>query len=157
MPIRMNRPVAPPSRSLKTYYVYDPAIRKELGQMKVLVKDDQKVILMTSEQAGYWVAAGVIGLKPISEMSESERNHIHQLTGGRVTLTDDAKARGPVRNAIQDPSTTVDKVIGGANQATGKPASNATDAQREAARKIQNVVGAHEGMSSDELRRKRPR
>lgn len=73
---------------LKEYYVFDPSIKK-LATVPVVTRGDNRVVLMTEQQAQFFIDQGAIGDKPLSELSETHRDVIHQISKGRIHRDND--------------------------------------------------------------------
>lgn len=78
-------------RKMRDYFVYDPAL-KELGTVPVVTRGDARVVVMTKEQAAYWLDHLVIGEKPLGDVSDEHRDMMHQVSHGRINRDDDKLA-----------------------------------------------------------------
>jgi hypothetical protein len=135
-----KRPVMPPKALLREYYIYDPGTRDTIGGFRVINnKQGDRVVLMTDLQAGYWVSAGVIGRIKLSDVSNTVRNNLHQMSGGRIPLQEGDKVklhmgkrtRTPVaRTAKQNPNTMADKLTEGYHPVLGTTQTNEDERRR---------------------------
>jgi hypothetical protein len=90
-------------RILQKFYVYDPNVPDELGGLRVLSdKDDKgndkegtKHVLAISQQVQYWIDQGLVGDKPVGEISEAHKKLLAQITRGRSEDNDTAPKRVP--------------------------------------------------------------
>lgn len=76
--------------ALGTYQVYDDAAL-EVGGVKVQVDKDKKTrtVQMSAPAAKYWIDQGIIGEKPLAELSEEGRNLITQGLGKSKPVKND--------------------------------------------------------------------
>lgn len=80
---------------LQTYYVYDPGVSDELGGLRVQTNDKGKFVLATPQMIQYWVDQGLLGDKPLGEISGEGRVVLDQITRGRTKDPDTAPKRVP--------------------------------------------------------------
>ena len=86
----MNSMIRQP-RILQKFYVYDPNVPDLLGGLRVLqdtddkgnVKDGTKHVLAVTQQVQWWIDQGLLGEKPVGEISESHKKLLAQITRGR--------------------------------------------------------------------------
>jgi hypothetical protein len=75
----------PLKQHLRTYHVYDPTVGNELAGVVVVQKDENiRVVQLSDVQAKYFVDQGVIGLKPLNQLSAEGREVMHQMSGGHI-------------------------------------------------------------------------
>jgi hypothetical protein len=90
-------------RILQKFYVYDPNVSDTLGGLRVLqdkddkgnAKDDTNHVLAVSQQVQYWVDQGLMGEKPVGEISASHKKLLAQVTRGRSEDNDADPKRVP--------------------------------------------------------------
>jgi hypothetical protein len=90
-------------RILQKFYVYDPNVPDTLGGLRVLedkddkgnVKENSKHVLAVLQQVQYWVDQGLMGEKPVGEISEAHKKLLKQITRGRSEDNDATPARIP--------------------------------------------------------------
>jgi hypothetical protein len=90
-------------RILQKFYVYDPNISDTFGGLRVLqdkddkgnVKDDSNHVLAVVQQVQYWIDQGLIGEKPVGEISAAHKKLLAQLTRGRSEDNDAPLPRIP--------------------------------------------------------------
>jgi hypothetical protein len=172
----MARRQAAQPQITRRYYVYDAGVQRYLGGYPV--KQDergQRYVMLTAEQANYWMQTGAIGTVILDQVTGEARRQIHQLSGGRIPMTEEDFARGrsrehqvmsmgayglpgkklkvsTERNAVQDPATHIDNVI--KHGGLGTDASISGEARRHARRNNTEVMfSVSEGMSKTELAR----
>lgn len=83
-------------RIVQKFYVYDPNVRDELGGLRVHsekddkghVKDGTRHVLAVTQQVQYWLDQGMLGEKPLSEISGSVKKLLAQVTRGRSVDND---------------------------------------------------------------------
>ena len=80
---------------LQPYYVYDPNVADELGGLLVKSDDKGKYVLAAPSQVQYWMDQGLLGEKPLGEISESSRKLLDQVTRGRSKDNDKRPRRVP--------------------------------------------------------------
>ena len=144
-----------------------------LGGFPVKVDErGQRFLMLTDEQAGYWMRTGVVGKVPLDALEGEARRQVNQISGGRLPMTDADRERGRVRedqvrtmgayglpgktvkvatkrNAVQDPSTHIDNIIKHGGMVTEAAVS---DEQRRNARRASTQVlfSSSEGMNKSE-------
>lgn len=70
--------------SVREYHVYDVKL-KTIGGTPIIKKEDgTAVVLLTREQARFFIDQAIIGEKPFAELGEEHRELLHQFTAGRV-------------------------------------------------------------------------
>ncbi len=120
---RPKRPVLPPRYMLKTFYVYDSGLRERDYLCGFPVKLDPQTgllfVLMTAKQAEYWVTLGTLGPIPLSEVKGTRRAMLHQLSGGRIPVEEGGKPTHVMRNAVENPNVTAQKLAEGYHPVTG--------------------------------------
>jgi hypothetical protein len=169
-----------PRETPRKYYIYHPGVGRKLGGFPVRYEDSGeslRYVMLTADQAAYWMASGTVGEKPLAQLTETERHNVHQLTGGRVTkvegepvLTHQIRTMGlgkfksklikvsTARNAVQDAATMADGLRVGNSPGDGRRADRSvTPEQRAAMRTAINnpqriARGYHEGLTPEELR-----
>jgi hypothetical protein len=90
-------------RILQKFYIYDPNVPEELGGLQVLEdKDDKgnakegtKHVLAVIQQVQWWVDQGLLGEKPVGEISGAHKKLLAQITRGRSEDNDEAPKRVP--------------------------------------------------------------
>lgn len=158
----------------RKFYLYDANVQRYLGGFPVKIDEDgHRYIMLTDEQAGYWKRTAVVGSVRLPELQGEARRQAHQISGGRIPMTEQDIERGRVReeqvrtmgayglpgkivkvatkrNAVQDPSTRIDNVIKNGGMVTEAAIS---DEQRRKARMSNSQVlfQMSEGMSKREL------
>jgi hypothetical protein len=78
-------------RILQKFYIYDPNVSDVLGGLRVLqekddkgnVKENTNHVLAVSQQVQYWVDQGLMGEKPVGEISGAAKKLLAQVTRGR--------------------------------------------------------------------------
>ena len=76
-----------PKEERLSYYLYDrtvltdPQANGKVGGVKLVARGDEHVVLMTSEQAKYWVTQGVIGTAPRGSLSGYVKKMHEQMFG----------------------------------------------------------------------------
>lgn len=78
-------------RILQKFYVYDPNVRDLLGGLQVLSDKDDKGkekentrhVLAVTQQVQYWIDQGLVGEKPVGEISAAHKKLLAQITRGR--------------------------------------------------------------------------
>jgi hypothetical protein len=80
---------------LQTYYVYDPNVGDELGNLRVNSNENGKFVLATPQMIQYWIDQGLMGTEPISKLSETSRAFLDQVTRGRSKNNDETPKRVP--------------------------------------------------------------
>lgn len=159
---------------MSKYYVYDAAVKRYLGGFPV--KDDEtgkRYVMLTDDQAAYFIRNGTIGTVSLDDLQGEARRQVHQISGGRIPMTEADFERGRVRerqvltmgayglpgkkikvaterNAVQDPATNIDNVIknGGMVNDASISASERARARRSS---TQIVFQQSEGMTKREL------
>jgi hypothetical protein len=155
----------------RKYYVFDDNVQRYLGGFPVKQEGNYRVVVLTEEQAQYWMKTGTVGKTPLDTIHGEARRQLHQLSGGRIALHHDEKVRttqvvtmgiqggkpGKVkvtttRNAVQNPATNIDNVIKHGGYVMN---DEITTEQRRKARSAQHVVfSSSEGMTPGERSRK---
>jgi hypothetical protein len=82
---------------LQKFYIYDPAVTPgdEFGG-HIVRKDDKGVhVLIVSQQAQYWIDQGLLGQKPLGELSDTAKAFLKQITRGRSEDNDTDPTRLP--------------------------------------------------------------
>jgi len=90
-------------RILQKFYIYDPNVADELGGLRVLSDKDDKGaekegtrhVLAVTQQVQYWIDQGLIGDKPVGEISDSAKKFLAQVTRGRSEDNDTNPKRVP--------------------------------------------------------------
>jgi hypothetical protein len=90
-------------RILNKFYVYDPNVSDTLGGLTVMhdkddkgnVKDNTKHVLAVPQQIQYWIDQGLMGEKPLSEISDKKKKMLEQITRGRSEDNDATPKRVP--------------------------------------------------------------
>ena len=90
-------------RILQKFYVYDPNVSDTLGGLRVLddkddkgnVKDGTRHVLAVAQQVQYWIDQGLMGEKPVGEISASHKKLLAQVTRGRSEDNDKTPTRVP--------------------------------------------------------------
>ena len=90
-------------RILQKFYVYDPNVPDVLGGLRILeetddkgnAKEGTKHVLAVQQQVQYWIDQGLLGEKPVGEISESHKKLLKQITRGRSEDNDATPARVP--------------------------------------------------------------
>lgn len=77
----------------RDYHVYNTALN-EVGRHPVVSREDARVVVMTRTQAQYWLDQGIIGEKPLADLSSDHLDHLNQISGGRI----DAKIDEPAKS-----------------------------------------------------------
>jgi hypothetical protein len=88
---------------LQKFYIYDPNVPDTLGGLRVLSERDDKGndkentrhVLAVPQQVQYWVDQGLLGEKPVGEISESHKKLLAQVTRGRSEDNEKEPARLP--------------------------------------------------------------
>ena len=139
--------------ALTKYYIYDPGVKDELGGFKVKRDGADAFVMLTKEQAAYFLPLGTVGLKTLKELNEMERKNVHEVLGGRVPLEPDARGTKPRKySAKQDIYTTAKHLVQGRHPVTGQLSRDVSAAERLGAKPSQAKFTAHEGLSKDEVR-----
>jgi hypothetical protein len=90
-------------RILQKFYIYDPNVSDTLGGLQVLSdKDDKggdkegtKHVLAVTQQVQYWIDQGLMGEKPVGEISGAAKKMLAQVTRGRSEDNDKPMPRLP--------------------------------------------------------------
>jgi hypothetical protein len=84
-------------RFMQKYYIYDPAVNPgdELGGLRVKKDDKGTHVLASIIQIRYWIDQGLLGEKPVSELSSAAKNLLKQITRGRSEDNDTDPKRVP--------------------------------------------------------------
>jgi hypothetical protein len=90
-------------RILQKFYVYDPNVPSVLGGLQVLdekddkgnVKENTKHVLAVSQQVQYWIDQGLMGEKPVGDISGAHKKLLAQVTRGRSEDNDANPKRIP--------------------------------------------------------------
>jgi hypothetical protein len=90
-------------RILQKFYVYDPNVPDELGGLLVRedkddkgnVKEGTKHVLAVIQQVQWWVDQGILGEKPVGEISAAHKKLLAQVTRGRSEDNDETPKRVP--------------------------------------------------------------
>jgi hypothetical protein len=90
-------------RILQKFYVYDPNVSDTFGGLRVLQdkddkgnpKDDTNHVLAVTQQVQYWIDQGLIGDKPVGEISGAHKKLLAQITRGRSEDNDKNPGRIP--------------------------------------------------------------
>ena len=87
---------------LQKYYVYDPGLHAgdELGSLRILEDADNDGalhVLAASPMMQYWLDTGLVGLKPVGEISDAQRKMLSQMTRGRSDHVDDDEEYEPTK------------------------------------------------------------
>jgi hypothetical protein len=80
---------------LYPYYIYDPNVPDTLGGLQVKEDDKGKFVLATSQMVQYWVDQGLLGEKPVGEISAAHKKLLKQITRGRSEDNDKDPKRLP--------------------------------------------------------------
>ena len=88
---------------LQKFYVYDPNVPDLLGGLRVLSdrddkggeKEGTKHVLAVLQQVQYWVDQGLLGSKPVGEISDKQKKMLAQITRGRSEDNDTEPTRVP--------------------------------------------------------------
>ena len=78
-------------RILNKFYIYDPNAPDLLGGLRVMeekddkgnVKEGRRHVLAVQQQVQYWIDQGLMGEKPVGEISGAHKKLLTQLTRGR--------------------------------------------------------------------------
>jgi len=78
-------------RILQKFYIYDPNVPDILGGMRVHeetddkgnVKENTKHVLAVTQQVQYWIDQGLVGEKPVGQISAAHKKLLSQVTRGR--------------------------------------------------------------------------
>jgi len=70
--VTRSRPV------LHEYYIYDQNVKNELGGHVVVERDGSKRVLLTPDQAKFWLDQGLLGTQPLEQRSSEARRVIDQ-------------------------------------------------------------------------------
>ena len=87
---------------LQKFYVYDPNVPDMLGGLRVLTdkddkggeKEDTRHVLAVTQQVQYWIDQGLIGEKPVGEISDKAKKLLAQITRGRSEDNDTEPGAG---------------------------------------------------------------
>ncbi|HET9534279.1 MAG TPA: hypothetical protein VFP43_02900 [Mesorhizobium sp.] len=90
-------------RILQKFYIYDPNVPDTLGGLRVLderddkgnVKEGTRHVLAVGGQVQYWVDQGLMGEKPVGEISSGAKKLLAQVTRGRSEDNDANPGRIP--------------------------------------------------------------
>lgn len=90
-------------RILQKFYIYDPNVGDELGGLRVMDEKDQKGnvregrrhVMAVMQQVQYWIDQGLVGDKPVGEISDKHRKLLEQITRGRSKNNDEDPKRLP--------------------------------------------------------------
>jgi hypothetical protein len=90
-------------RILQKFYIYDPNVSDTFGGLRVLQdkddkgnpKDNTNHVLAVTQQVQYWIDQGVLGDKPVGEISENQKKMLAQITRGRSEDNDKSPGRIP--------------------------------------------------------------
>jgi hypothetical protein len=119
-------------RILHKFYIYDPGVTDTLGGLTVMhdkddkgnIKENTKHVLAVVQQVQYWIDQGLMGEKPVGEISGSGKKLLAQVTRGRSEDNDTEPRRVP----------RYDKSMQSGHPVfAGQPASAARFAARQAA------------------------
>jgi hypothetical protein len=84
---------------LQKYYVYDPGVRAndELGGLRVRDENDGKglFVLAAPQMIQYWIDQGLMGEKPVGEISDAGKKLLNQITRGRTENPDETPPHLP--------------------------------------------------------------
>ena len=84
---------------MQPFYIYDPNVGDELGGMRVRQdKDGNKHVLATVPQIQYWLDQGLLGDKPLGQISGPQKELLNQITRGRLENNEDRRKRVPKYN-----------------------------------------------------------
>ena len=121
-------------RILQKFYLYDPNVSDTFGGLRVLQdrddkgnpKDDTNHVLAVTQQVQYWIDQGLVGEKPVGEISESHKKLLGQITRGRSEDNDARPGRIPRYDR---------KIQSGHPGMAGQPAKLTRSLRRKAASK----------------------
>lgn len=90
-------------RIMQKFYVYDPSVGDELGGLRVFSdkekdgkeKDGTRHVLAVTAQVQYWIDQGLMGEKPVGELSDKSKKLLAQVTRGRSEDNDNDPVRVP--------------------------------------------------------------
>ena len=90
-------------RILQKFYIYDPNVSDTLGGLRVMeekddkgnVKEGRRHVLAVSQQIQYWIDQGLMGDKPVNEISPQHKKLLEQVTRGRSKDNDEDPKRVP--------------------------------------------------------------
>jgi hypothetical protein len=124
-------------RILQKFYIYDPNVAETLGGLQVLEDRDEKGsirtntrhVLAVTQQVQWWIDQGLMGEKPVGEISDTAKKLLAQVTRGR---SEDNEKRLP-RIPRYDRS-----VQSGAPVFAGQPASSERFKARQQALRRRN-------------------
>jgi hypothetical protein len=69
-------------QTLRKYYIYDAGVQRYLGGFPVKVDEQgHRYIMLSGEQANYWMRTGVLGLVRLDELQGDARRQVHQIIG----------------------------------------------------------------------------
>ena len=150
-----QKPKVPDKSMLKEYYIYDPGVKETLGGFRCKRKEDGLLhVELTDAQAGYFVAAGMIGRKPLANLSSIERANVAIQTGGRVSAREGEQPLKVTRTAVQNPNTMARAMTEGYHPVLGTTAT--TEEERAYAtdrmRRTHTIGTGREGFADGESR-----
>jgi hypothetical protein len=120
---------------LYPYYIYDPNVPDTLGGLQVKENDKGKFVLATSQMVQYWVDQGLLGEKPVGEISDAHKKLLKQVTRGRSEDNDKDPKRLPKYSksqsgapayALQPSAVQRKKIKARKEKSESKPAAAAT-------------------------------
>jgi len=84
---------------LQKFYVYDPSVHAgdELGGLRVIKEDktDNLHVLAMPQMVQWWMDQGMMGIVPVSKLSDKSKKMLSQNTRGRSENPDDDPKRVP--------------------------------------------------------------
>jgi len=93
-------------RIMQKFYVYDPNVPDTFGGLRVYSdkekdgkeKEGTRHILAVTQQVQYWIDQGIIGEKPVGDISGAHKKLLAQITRGRSEDNDADPGRIPKYN-----------------------------------------------------------
>lgn len=82
----------------QAYYIYDPHVGSDFGGLRVEENDKGKFVMTEARFAQYWIDQGLMGLKPVAELSGAGKELLKQITRGRSEDKDTKPKRVPKYN-----------------------------------------------------------
>jgi len=107
-------------RILQKFYIYDPNVAETLGGLQVLEDRDEKGairtntrhVLAVTQQVQWWIDQGLMGEKPVGEISDTAKKLLAQVTRGRSEDNEIRRSARPGRTAAAFEGVEADVVCG---------------------------------------------
>ncbi len=91
---------------LQKFFVYEPGVHggDELGGLRVREEDGNRFVLASPLMVQYWIDQGILGDKPVGEISENQKRLLAQVTRGRSESDDEPERLPKYSKAMQSGS-----------------------------------------------------